>query len=429
MKFIQGINKENLSWALYDWANSAYATTVIAVFFPVFMTEYWSAGADASVTTARLGIANSLSGIILMLAAPFLGTLSDLTVSKKKYLLLTTLLGSVSTAALFFIGKGSWFSALTLYAASSICFSTGIIFYDSLLNSVTEKSRLNLVSSIGYSFGYLGGGILLAFNIFMTMNYKMFGLASGEEAVKYSFLSVGIWWLAFSLPLFLNVRERGETKVSEGFIKGFSSSLKQLIQTFKHIREIRSVYLFLIAYWLYIDGVDTIIRMAMDFGLSIDLERNSLITALLITQFVGFPSALFTGLIFKGEKGARRGIFFTICIYFLITIFGSMMQNEYHFYMLAITVGLVQGGIQALSRSYFASIIPKDKDGEFFGFYNMIGKFAVILGPLFIAVTGLALRNLGFSSDSAARGGVLSVAIFFIAGGIIFYMSGRDRQG
>lgn len=429
MKFIHGINKQNLSWALYDWANSAYATTVIAVFFPVFMTEYWSAGAEASVTTARLGIANSVSGVILMLAAPFLGTLSDISVTKKKYLLLTTLFGAVSTAALFFIGKGSWFSALALFTVSSVCFSTGIIFYDSLLNSVAEKSKLNLVSSIGYSFGYLGGGILLAFNIFMTMNYSMFGLASGEEAVKYSFVSVGIWWMIFSVPLFLNVKERGESGPRRGLIKGIGESLKQLSGTFRHIRELRGVYLFLIAYWLYIDGVDTIIRMAMDFGLSIKLERNSLITALLITQFVGFPSALFTGLIFKGEKGARTGIFFTIWVYFLITIFGSMMQTEFHFYILAVTVGLVQGGIQALSRSYFASIIPKDKDGEFFGFYNMIGKFAVILGPLFIAGTGLTLRNLGFSSDSASRGGVLSVSVFFILGGIIFYMSGRDRQG
>jgi len=423
------MNKENISWALYDWANSAYSTTVIAVFFPVFLTEYWSLGVEASVTTARLGIANSLSGVILMLTAPFLGTLSDISVSKKKYLLFTTLLGSFSTAMLFFAGRGNWFSALLLYSVSSICFSTGIVFYDALLNSVSDKSKLNFVSSAGYSFGYLGGGILLALNIFMTMNYSSFGLNSAEEAVKYSFVSVGIWWIIFAVPLFLNVRERGEAKQSAGFIKGTAESLRQLLETFRHIREIKEVYLFLIAYWLYIDGVDTIIRMAMDFGLSIKLERNSLITALLITQFVGFPAALFTGFVFKGKKGARAGIFFTICVYFLITIFGSLMQNEYHFYILAVTVGLVQGGIQALSRSYFASIIPHDKDGEFFGFYNMIGKFAVILGPLFIAVTGLALRNLGFSADSASRGGVLSVAFFFISGGLFFYMSGRDRQG
>lgn len=166
----------------------------------------------------------------------------------------------------------------------------------------------------------------------------------------------------------------------------------------------------------------------MDFGISIRLERNSLITALLLTQFVGFPAALFTGIIFKGKSGARNGIYFTIFIYFLVSIFGALMSTEYHFYILAAAVGLVQGGIQALSRSYFAYIIPKDKAGEFFGFYNMVGKFAVILGPLFIAVTGLTLRNMGYSADMSSRGGILSVSVFFILGGIVFYMSGKDEQ-
>ncbi|MDD4205182.1 MAG: MFS transporter, partial [Candidatus Delongbacteria bacterium] len=182
------------------------------------------------------------------------------------------------------------------------------------------------------------------------------------------------------------------------------------------------------AYWLYIDGVDTIIRMAMDFGISIGFDKNSLITALLITQFVGFPSALLTGMLFKGEKGARKGIYFTIAVYLCVSVFGAFMKNETHFYALAVTVGLVQGGIQALSRSYFASIIPENREGEFFGLYNMIGKFAVILGPLFIAVTGLLLRSSGFSSDAASRGGIMSVSFFFIAGGILFYMSGRTNR-
>jgi len=429
MNFFKEINKENLSWALYDWANSAYATTVLAVFFPVFFSEFWSRGAEASITTARLGIANSLVGVILMISAPILGTMSDISGSKKKYLMIATTGGALSTSALYFTGGGEWTNALILYSVSSVCFSTGLIFYDALLNSVAGKEKYNMVSSFGYSLGYLGGGVLLSVNILMTLKPQFFGLSSGSEAVRLSFVSVAVWWILFSIPLFLFVKEKKADKGKGDLLKRIRKSFLQISDTFKNIKEIRNVYLFLIAYWLYIDGVDTIIRMAMDFGLSINLERNSLITALLITQFVGFPAALTAGLIFKGRDGARKGISISIIAYLLITVLGALMTTEFHFYLLAGAVGLVQGGIQALSRSYFASIIPKDKDGEFFGFYNMIGKFAVILGPLFIAVTGLTLRNIGFSSGAASRGGVLSVAIFFILGGIIFYMSGRDRQG
>jgi MFS transporter, UMF1 family len=430
MKIIKNLNKANVSWALYDWANSAYATTVLAVFFPVFLSEYWSEGADPSVTTSRLGAANSLAGLIIMAAAPVLGTLSDISPVKKKYLAVATITGAISTAAMFFVPGGAWIAALALFTLSSVCFSAGIIFYDALINSVAEKKLLNFVSGVGYSFGYLGGGILLAVNIFTVTNYEFFGLSSSTEAIKYVFVSVGVWWIIFAVPLFLNVKEKHSNKTGKlPFINTLTSSLRQLKITLSQIKEIRSVWLFLIAYWLYIDGVDTIIRMAMDFGLSIGLERNSLITALLITQFVGFPSALITGIMFKGGKGARTGIFITICAYFMITLLGAMMRSELHFYMLAVSVGLVQGGIQALSRSYYASIIPENKEGEFFGFYNMIGKFAVILGPLFIAGTNITARQFGFSQDTASRCGVLSVAVFFILGGIIFYMSGRDRQG
>jgi len=429
MNFFKEINKENLSWALYDWANSAYATTVLAVFFPVFFSEFWSSGAEASVTTARLGIANSLIGVILMIVAPVLGTMSDISGSKKKYLTIATAGGVLSTTALYFTGGGDWVNALLLYSASSVCFSTGIIFYDALLGSVAGKEKYNMVSSFGYSLGYLGGGVLLAVNIFMTLKPRFFGLSSGTEAVRLSFVTVAVWWVLFSIPLFIFVKEKKADTEKSALLKRIRKSFMQIADTFRHIKEIRNVYLFLLAYWLYIDGVDTIIRMAMDFGLSIGLERNSLIKALLITQFVGFPAALTAGLIFKGKDGARKGVLISITAYILITVLGALMTTEFHFYLLAGAVGLVQGGIQALSRSYFAAIIPEHKSGEFFGFYNMIGKFAVILGPLFIAVTGLTLRNIGFSSKAASRGGVLSVAIFFILGGIIFYMSGRDKQG
>ena len=421
------ITKESLSWAFYDWANSAYATTVLAVFFPLFFNDYWSAGEDTTVTTARLGIATSLTGIILMLISPVAGALSDLAGSKKRYLFYTTTAGAVSTACLFFIQEGSWLAALLLFSFASLCFSGGIIFYDSLLSSVAVRKRLNLISSLGYSLGYLGGGLLLALNILAATKPEIFGISDSATAVKLSFVSVGIWWMLFSIPLFRFVQER-KSEVKKAHSHDFAAGFRKIQDTLAHIRNIKGVFLFLLAYWLYIDGVDTIIRMAVDYGKSIGLESGSLIKAILITQFVGFPAALLTGILFKGVKGARMGIYFTIAVYLGVSVLGAFMKNEVHFYSLAVTVGLVQGGIQALSRSYFACIIPENREGEFFGFYNMIGKFAVILGPLFIAVTGLLLRNAGFSADSASRGGIMSVSFFFIAGGILFYMSGRTSE-
>lgn len=421
------ITKESFSWAFYDWANSAYATTVLAVFFPLFFGEYWSAGADTTVTTARLGIATSITGVILMALSPVTGALSDLAGSKKRYLLYTTLAGSISTASLFFVPEGSWLTAIALFSLSSLCFSGGMIFYDSLLGSVALRKRLNLISSLGYSLGYLGGGILLALNILAVTKPELFGISDSSTAVKISFVSVGIWWMLFSVPLFRFVQEK-KHKIKEAHSHDLAAGFKKIRDTLTHIKSIKGVFLFLLAYWLYIDGVDTIIRMAVDYGKSLGFESGSLIKAILITQFVGFPSALLTGIIFKGERGARKGIYFAIAVYLGVTVFGAFMKNETHFYMLAVTVGLVQGGIQALSRSYFASIIPENREGEFFGFYNMIGKFAVILGPLFIAVTGLVLRSSGYSADSATRGGIMSVSFFFVAGGILFYMSGRTSK-
>ncbi len=424
MAFRDKINRESVSWALYDWANSAYATTVLAVFFPLFFSDHWSAGQDPTVTTARLGIATSVTGVILMAVSPVTGALSDLAGSKKRYLFYATLAGSLSTACLFFVPGGSWLPALLLFSFSSFCFSGGIIFYDSLLSSVAGTGTLNFVSALGYSLGYLGGGILLALNILAATKPELMGISDSPTAVKLSFVSVGVWWMLFSIPLFRFVSER-KPEVKEAHSHDLAAGFRKIMDTLSHIRSIKGVFLFLLAYWFYIDGVDTIIRMAVNYGRALGFESGALIKAILITQFVGFPAALLTGILFKGVKGARKGIYFTIAVYLGVSVLGAFMKNETHFYALAVTVGLVQGGIQALSRSYFACIIPENREGEFFGFYNMIGKFAVILGPLFIAVTGLLLRSSGFSADAATRGGIMSVSFFFAAGGILFHMSGR----
>ncbi|MDA3838840.1 MAG: MFS transporter [Candidatus Delongbacteria bacterium] len=420
------INKESLSWALYDWANSAFATTVMAVFFPLFFNDYWSKGIDTVDTTARLGFANSAVGILIMLSAPILGFISDNSSLKKRFLLIMTLLGSLSTILLFFVGQGTWFIALLLYVIATIGFSGGNIFYDALLTSVATKKRYNFVSSLGYSLGYLGGGILLAFNIFMSLNPEMFGIENSSDAIRYAFVSVGVWWLLFSIPLFSIVKEKKNKR--NRVLDSFRQSFKGVYSTFKEIKDYKPILYFLIAYWLYIDGVDTIVRMAMDFGISLNLNRDSLIKAFLLTQFIGFPAALIFGILAKGKKGARNGIYFTLIIYLGVSIFGALLETETQFFVLAGVIGLVQGGIQALSRSYFAEIIPKERAGEFFGFYNMIGKFAVVLGPLLIGTTGLMLRKFGMDSEMATRGGIFSVSLFFIAGGIMYHHAVRVEK-
>lgn len=403
-------NRQEFGWAMYDWANSAFATTVMAAFFPIFFKQYWSLGVEATKSTAALGIANSLSGLLVALLAPILGAISDVGSKRKKFLIFFAYLGVLSTASLFLVHQGEWILAAIIYVIGAIGFSGSVIFYDSLLPSITDKKKIDYVSGLGYGMGYLGGGLLMAFNVWMTLSPATFGLADSGEAVKVSFLSVAIWWGVFTVPIILFVREpeRAPGQLRGGVFAGF----QQLKHTFAKVRHLKTVFLFLAAYWLYIDGVDTIVRMAVDYGLSIGFETNDLILALLITQFVGFPSAIVFGKL--GERfGPKRGIFFAIGVYLLVVGWAMFMTHRLEFFGLSFTVGLVQGGIQALSRSYYSRIIPHDQAGEFYGFYNLLGKFAVILGPVLIGITGLV--------SESSRIGIASIAILFLAGGILLY--------
>lgn len=369
-----------LGWALYDWANSAFATTVMAGFFPVFFKQFWSVGYDATVSTARLGVANSMAGVSVALFAPLLGAIADRGTARKKFLLLFAFLGVVMTASLYLVSKGNWPMAVALYVLANVGFTGGNIFYDALITCVAPEEQVDLVSALGFSFGYLGGGILFAINIWMTLSPGTFGFADTAEAVRFSFLTVGIWWAVFSIPLVVFVKEpsrQAAPRDSHPGIAGF----RQLIATFKEIRHLKTIFLFLAAYWLYIDGVDTVIRMAVDYGMSIGLAANHLMVALLITQFVGFPSAIGFG--YLGQRiGAKQAIFMAISVYLFVSTWAAFMQTSSEFYILAVTVGLVQGGIQAMSRSYYARLIPAEKSAEYFGFYNMLGKFSAIMGPV-----------------------------------------------
>jgi UMF1 family MFS transporter len=393
--------KKTISWTLYDWANSAFATTVIAGFFPVFFKQYWSPDASVTLSTFRLGAANSLASLTIVALAPILGAIADRSGTKKKFLLFFALMGIVMTGALYLVAQGDWILAVLLYIFGLIGFSGGNIFYDSLLINVSHPSKVDFVSSLGFAMGYLGGGILFAINVAMTLHPEFFGLSGQSEAIRLSFIMVATWWAVFSIPLFLFVKEPVVKDKSAGW-HAVASGFRQLRMTFAEIRRLRIVFLFLLGYWLYIDGVDTVVRMAVDYGLSLGFDAQGLIVALLITQFVGFPSAIAFGKI--GEKfGPKTGIFIGLFVYIAVTIWAFFMTHEVEFYALAVSIGLVQGGVQSLSRSFFTRIIPQNKSAEFFGFYNMIGKFAAVIGPVLMGSIGIVFGD--------PRIGILSIIL------------------
>ena len=401
--------KEILSWSLYDWANSTFSTTVMAGFFPIFFKQYWSTSAEVTVTTWYLGLANSIASILVATLAPFLGAIADKASVKKRLLIFFAFLGIISTGTLSIINQGQWIIAIVFYVSASIGFMSANIFYDSLLPSVAPKEKRDFVSSFGYALGYIGGGILFLINVLMYLKPELFGISDAASAIKLSFLTVAIWWAVFSIPIMVFVKE---PSVSENI--GITNSIKlgfnQLKSTITTIKKFKVVTTFLIAYWFYIDGVDTVIRMAVDYGTSIGFSTSALITALLLVQFIAFPATLIYNW-FASKIGIKRGIFIGIIGYILISIFASLVSKEWHFYAIAVMIACFQGGIQALSRSLYSTIIPKSNAAEFFGFYNMFGKFAAIIGPPLVGYIGLVTGN--------PRIGILSVIMLFVLGGIM----------
>jgi len=404
-------DKKIFAWALYDWANSAFATVVLAGFFPILFKEHWNAGVDAVTSTHRLGNANSFASLVVVFLAPVLGSIADRGGARKRFLLFFTAMAIVMTGALWWVERGEWLMAAVLYGVAQIGFSGGLAFYDSLLVAVADRKRLDFVSAYGYSLGYLGGGLLFSANVWMVLQPERFGFADGGEAARFAFLTVAGWWTLFAIPVFLFVPEPARAG-GAGSGSAVRDGLRQLVETLRHIRSLRSVWMFLLAYWFYIDGVDTIIRMAVDYGLSIGFKSTDLITALLLVQFVGFPAALAFG--WLGERiGPKRGIYLALVVYAGITLGATMMSEVSEFYAMAMVIGLVQGGIQALSRSYYAALIPPDKAGEFFGFYNMLGKFAAVIGPALMGLITLWFGN--------PRIGILSILVLFMVGAVLLH--------
>ncbi|MBM4192267.1 MAG: MFS transporter [Gammaproteobacteria bacterium] len=409
--------RDTVSWALYDWANSAFATTVLAGFFPVFFQQFWSTGVDPTVSTSRLGFANGIAGMVVGVLAPVLGAIADRTAGRKRQLVAWSTLGVVGTAAMGFINQGEWWWAAACLVIAGIGFNAANIFYDALLLDVASEREFDQVSAFGYSMGYLGGGLLFAINVVMTLNPYWFGLESAAEAVQFSFLTVAAWWFLFMLPLARNVRERPVSGPKVSFFIATSDGFRELKSTVQHIGQHRNIMLFLVAYWLYIDGVHTVYVMAIDYGIALGLPSSSLLVALLLTQFVSFPSALALG--YLGNRwGPKRGILLCILVYLSATLYAYFLDTVVEFFVLAVVVGLVQGGIQSLSRSMFGRLVPEGKGGEFFGFFNLMGKFASFLGPMLIATVAL------MTGDS--RLSVTSLIVLFIAGGIVLRrVSGR----
>ena len=407
-----------LAWAFYDWANSAFATTVMAGFFPVFFKQHWNVGVAVTESTFRLGMTNGIASALIALAAPVLGAIADRGGARVRLLMAFTVMGAAATAALALVPAGHWQVAAALYLAGSLGFWAGIVFSDSLLLHVAEPREYDLVSGFGYALGYLGGGLLFATNVAMTLRPAWFGLADAAQAVKASFVMVGVWWLIFALPLVFSVPEQAASvrlTPAAAVRQGFG----ELARTLREIRRYRAILWFLAAYWLYIDGVNTVIKMAVDYGLSLGFEAAQLVAALLLTQFVAFPAALAFG--WLGQRiGARRGIFLALTVYAAATCFAYFLRDVRDFYLLAVVIGLVQGGVQSLSRSYFGRLVPEGKSSEFFGFYNMMGKFAAVLGPL---LTGVVAKLTG-----DPRLSILSILLLFVGGATLLACAPR-RDG
>jgi MFS transporter, UMF1 family len=393
------------AWALYDWANSAFATTVMVAFFPVFFRQYWSLGAGAD-TTARLSFANTVASVCVALLAPWLGALADRGGRRTSLLAIFTALGVMSTALLAIVGYGHWALAAAVFVIASVGFFGANIFYDSMLLTVARGAELDRVSSLGYGLGYMGGGLLLVLNAWMTLSPSTFGFDDAATAVRASFVTVAVWWALFAVPLLVTIKN-APPRQRPALVRAAIDATRELGATLRELRSYRAVWLFLLAYWLYIDGVYTVQKLAVEFGLSIGFSSGDLIKALLLTQFVAFPASIGFGAL-AGRIGPRRAILIGVAAYAAMTIWAFTMRHVAEFYGLAIGVGLVQGGVQSLSRSLFGRLVPPDRAGEFFGFFNMWGKFAAVLGPALVGIVAMA--------SGSSRSAMLSLIVLFGAG-------------
>ncbi len=414
--------KSILAWSFYDWGNSAFATTAMGVFLPILFRELTAGQLTDNDITFWYGIGTGLVSLIVAIMAPFLGAAADRMGGKKKFLFLFALLGIVMTGSVALIQAGMWIAGLVIFALAGMGFEGANVFYDSLLPSVASENKRHYVSSLGFSLGYLGGGILLLVNLIIYAAPQLFGLPFAKESLQglqLNLLSVAIWWAVFSIPIAFLVKEPPvENKVPFG--KAIGAGWQQIKTTFRDVRKLKYVALFLVAYWLYIDGVGTIIKMAVLYGGNVGVNQTIMGLTFLIVQLVAFPMTMLYHL-FAKRIGVKRAILIAIIGYSVITIFGFFMTGSTMFIVLGVMVGCFQGGIQALSRSAYSQLIPIDKSAEFYGFFDMIGKFASIIGPVLMGVVPVLVEPIlpPALQSEAFRFGILAIIILFIIGGLL----------
>lgn len=411
----KGYKKQIYSWAMYDWANSAFATSILAGILPIYYSRVAASGLDPNTATIYWSYTLTISLVVIALLAPVVGAISDYSNKKITFLKIFAGIGILFTALLYFINTGDWLFASFVFILANTGFALAEIFYNSLLKFIARSDDVDRVSTIGYAVGYLGGGLLLGINLLMFLLIKDSGFAA-----KLCFLSVAVWWALFSVPILKYVREP-KTESGRGNINYIKVGFSRTISTFREIRKYRQVFFFLLAFWVYNDGIGTIIKLALIYGAELGISSTSLLGALLATQLVGIPFTLLFGRL-AHRIGTKNSIFIGLTVYTLISITAFFITTALHFWILALMVGTVQGGTQALSRSYFCSMVPREKSAEFFGFYGMSSKFAGIFGPLIFALVG--------TMTGSSRYSILSIIVFFIAGMILLsFVNEKDSAG
>jgi UMF1 family MFS transporter len=407
-----GLHRPELrAWAMYDWANSAFQTTVIAAVFPRFFADYAAAGMSAAEATARFAWASTLAAVVVAILGPVLGAIADYRAAKKKLLAASLAVGVVATAMMAGITRGGWQYAAAVFVVGNIAIAASLVFYDSLLPHIASREELDRVSTAGYAMGYVGGGVLLVINLVWILSPQTFGLRDAAAATKLSLFSVAVWWLLFSIPLFRRVPEppaiASPATDGAGILRlGFTAAW----QTLRELRRYPHAFMMLIAFLLYNDGIQTMIKMSSIYGAEAGIDANAQIAAFVLVQFVGIPFSFLFGSL-AGRIGAKPAVFLSLVVYTIVSIIGYFLSQTWHFFVLAFLVGMVQGGSQALSRSLFARMIPKEKSSEYFGFFSVFEKFGQIFGPLVFAAA--------VTISGSSRTAVLSVIFFFVAGALV----------
>ena len=408
-----GLHRRELrAWALYDWANSAFVTTVMAAVLPIYYHQVAAVGLPENLRTAYWGYTQTIALAIIALSSPILGAMADYLGAKKKFLAFFAFSGVVGSALLYFVERGDWMFASAAFIVGNIGFAAGEVFYESLLPHIARPDEIDRVSTAGYALGYVGGGLLLAAQLAWISSPDTFGMADSAEASRVAFATVAAWWGVFTIPILRSVREPAvsSANVQRNGGSPVRFAFQRVFATLREVRRRRQVFLFLLAFWFYNDGINTIIKMATIYGAEIGIGETDLIGALLLVQFVGIPCTFAFGAL-AARIGAKNGIYLALAVYTAVAVFGYFISTAWHFWVLACGVAVVQGGSQALSRSLFATLIPANKSSQFFGFYNITGKFGNLIGPFVFAVVS--------EWTGGSRMSILALVFFFLTGMVL----------